>query len=162
MGVKLFSIFLMVLIVDGIILPAFFGFRESLLSLLILVMPALYFGVVKRYLVYGLFFSVALEFFKGLEFGSLAAPFLFTAAVIYLMQRFLDVKHTHDGGFSLARLTLTVAVAAGFGYMFLFFYGLGNIHSGYFNAAIGLTEILEALILVLVFNAVFDKKSDYL
>jgi len=150
-GIKLFIIFIAALVLDGSILPAFFGLRESFLSLLILVIPVLYMGSSGRLIAYGIIFAFISESWRGLNFGDMAIPFLFTAAVINLTQRFLDIKYTY-----LIALMSVISV-----YIFLFFYARGLINIEYFDPVIGLTIASEALILVFMFNFVFNKKNSY-
>ena len=150
-NLKLLLIFAAGLALDGLILPAFFGFKESFLSLLILVMPVLYMGSTGRLIAYGIVFALISESWRGLNFGDMAIPFLFTAAVINLIQHFLDIKYAY-----LIALMSVMSV-----YIFLFFYAHGSINMAYFDPVIGLTMILEALILVFVFNVIFNKQTDY-
>jgi len=169
-GIKLFIIFLVVLVLDGLVLPAFFDLRESFLSLLILIVPVLYMGSTRRTVVYCLAFAFVSESLRGLHLGDLAIPFLFTALVIYLTQRFLDIKYTYDTRFVLGRSTFLAAMSVMFVYVFSFFFKQGDIIeiSTYRNFGISsispvvsATMVLEALILVFAFNVVFNKKSDY-
>lgn len=139
------------LALDGLILPAFFGLKESFLSLLILVMPVLYMGSTGRLIAYGIIFAFISESWRGLNLGDMAIPFLFTVAVINLTRHFLDIKYTY-----LTALMSVMSV-----YIFLFFYVHGLVNKAYFDPAIGLTMILEALILVFVFNVIFNKQTDY-
>src|SRR3990167_3374548 len=121
-GVKLFIIFLVVLVLDGLVLPAFFGLRNSFLSLLFLIVPILYMGPKRQYVACGLFFSVILEMSKGISLGGLALPFLFTSVVIYLTQRFLDIQYTYDARFGLSKSVLIALMSVVFIYVFSFFY----------------------------------------
>ncbi|OGN02353.1 MAG: hypothetical protein A2655_01305 [Candidatus Yanofskybacteria bacterium RIFCSPHIGHO2_01_FULL_43_42] len=159
--IKLFIIFLIVLVLDGFVLSAFFGLRNSSLSLLLLVVPLLYMGPKIQFVACGLFFSVILEMSKGIGLGGLVLPFLFTSVAIYLTQRFLDIQYTYDARFGLGKSVLIALMSAVFIYVFSFFYKQGGLNIEYFNPVIGLTMVLEALALVLLFNIVFDKKSDY-
>lgn len=160
-GLKLFLIFLAVLIIDGLLLPAFFDFKNSLLSLLVLIVAILYLGPKARYIIYGVFFSAISEIFRGFNFGALSLPFLLTVVVIYLAQMFLDIKYTYDTRFNLGKLVLLASVSTAFSYLFLTFYKWGGVNEYYFNSIIGLTIILESLILVFVCKIVFNNKSDY-
>lgn len=161
MGIKLFIIFLAALIIDGLILPALLGFRESFLSLLVLIVLVLYLGPGKRSVVYGLFFAVILESFRGFGFGTLAAPFLLTVIVIYSAQKFLDIKYTYDTRFSPGKSVFIAVMSLVFVHIFSFFYKFGEISFDLFNLVISLTVLSEALVLVLVFNIIFNKKSYY-
>ena len=161
-GFKLSLIFIAALLLDGLILPAFFGFRNSFLSLLILIVPILYFGSIKQSIVYGLAFAFISESLRGLGLGDLAIPFLFTAVVIYLIQRFLDIRYTYDTRFSLSKSAIIILMSAVAIYVFSFFFKQGILNVDYFNPAVVLTIALEALILVFVFNVVFNEKSDYI
>ena len=170
---KLFSIFIIVMIMDVLILPAFFGLRESFLTLLILIVPILYIGSTGQSVAYGLFFAFIYEFLRGLDLGTLVLPFLLTAVVIYSAQRFLDIKYTYEARFGFSerdpyvigsRLGKSIFIALMsliFIYIFSFFYRHGSVNLGYFDPTVGLTIALEALILVFVFNIVFNKKNDY-
>lgn len=160
-GIKLFIVFLAALIVDGLIFPALFNFKNSLLSLLILIVTILYLGPRARYVVYGALFSVISEIFKGLNFGTLSAPFLLTVVVIYLAQMFLDIKYTYDTRFNWGKSVFLASVSAALIYLFLVFYQWGGISVHYFNPVIGLTVMLEAFALIFIFNVILNKK-DYI
>lgn len=160
-GLKFFLIFFIVVLLDGLILPAFFGLRENFLSLLILIVPSLYMGLTSQFIAYGLAFVLISESLRGLGLGDLAIPFLFIVILVYLIQRFLDIKHTYDTRFGLGKSALIALMSAVFVYMFLFFYERGNVDASYFNLTIGLIMLLEALTLVFAFNIVFNKRSDY-
>lgn len=159
---KLFVIFIAVLFLDLLVLPAFFGFRESFLSLLVLLVPVLYMGSTRQFIAYGFAFAFISESFRGLNLGDMTIPFLLTAIVIYLIQRFLNIKYTYDTRFNLKMLVLIMMMSVASVYIFSFFYKRNMLNIGYFEPVIVLTLALEALILILVFNAVFNKKSDYL
>lgn len=161
MGFKLSLFFLVALFFDGLILPAFFGLRESFLSMLVLIVFILYLGPTQQFIIYGFAFALISESLRGLSVGDLAIPFLFTAAAIYLTQRFLDIKYTFDARFGLDKLALIVLTSVAFIYVFLFFYSYGGVNIEYFNPVISLVILLESMLLVFVFNIVFNKKSDY-
>jgi len=160
-GLKLTVIFIFVLLVDGLILPSFFGFRDGFLSMLVLIMPTLYLGLKKNYIFLGLFLSFILESFRGLNFGVLAIPFLFTVLIVFLVRRFLNIQYEHSDRFSLIKSVSFALMSVVFVYVFLFFYSQGGVNMEYFYPIIGLISALEALALVFVFNVVFNKKSDY-
>ncbi|MBI4158273.1 MAG: hypothetical protein HY505_01455 [Candidatus Yanofskybacteria bacterium] len=164
-SLKLIAIFITVLLFDELVLSAFFGLRNSFLSLLLLVAPVLYMGLKRQYVACGLFFSFVLEMFKGLGLSDLSLPFLFTLVVIYLTQRFLDIKYTYDARFDLGKSVLIALMSVAFVYVLSFFYGRGSIVNisifQYFNISSILIMVLEALALVFIFNIVFNKKSDY-
>jgi len=161
-GLKLITTFVLVLLLDGLVLPAFFGFRESFLSLLVLIMPILYMGITRQSIVYGVVFVLIFESIGGLNFGDMAVPFLFVLGGIYLFQRFLDIKQTHNPRFSWGKLFLVVGASVALVHVFFFFYKYGSINMHYFSLAISLTLVLEAVLFFLVLNIIFDKKSDYL
>ena len=169
---KLSLIFIAVLLFDGLVLPAFFGFRESFLSVLVLIMPILYLGLTKNYVFFGLFFSFILESFRGLNFGVLTIPFLFTVLVIFLIHRFLSIQYVHGDRFSLVKSASFVLISVAFVYVLLFFYGQGVNFDiltrlpdvqvfRHFNIPSVLTIVSETLALIFVFNVVFSKKNDY-
>lgn len=159
-GLKLCLIFLVVLIIDSLVLSAFFGLRESFLSLLVLVVPILYIGSTRRVIAYGLIFAFVSESLRGLKLGDLAIPFLFTAIVIYFVQRFLDIKYTYDTRFGLSKSALVALTSAVSIYIFSFFYKQG-VNLNYFDPVTALIIISEALMLVFAFNIIFNKKADY-
>lgn len=160
--IKLIGIFAVVLVLDGLILPALFGLRESFLSLLVLLVPILYIGPTGRLVFLGLFFSFLLESLRGLALGALALPFLFTVVIIYLTQRFLDIRYTHNTRFGLGKSALIALISVVLMLVLSVFYNQGGVNIGYFDSVIGLTIAIETLILVFVFNVVFNKKSDYI
>src|SRR3989344_545523 len=161
MGIKLFIIFISILLMDGVILPAFFGFEESFLSFLFLIMPLLYLGATKQNIVFGFIFAVILEAFRGVDFGVLAIPFLITAALICVAQIFLETKLAYDARFNLGKsVFLTVALVA-FVYVFIILCNYNRFNVDYFSFIFGLISVLESFILILIFNAMFNKRAEY-
>lgn len=161
MAIKFFIIFFAALAIDGLVLPALFNFRNSSLALLAVLLGVLYLGPQRQTIILGLSFSIVSEAFRGLNLGTLAIPFLFTAVIMYSVQKFLDIKYTHKTRFSLSRSFILASFSTVFVYVFLTFYKLGGANPGYFDPLIGLTIISEALFLIFIFSAVFNKKSDY-
>jgi len=161
-GFKILSIFIIVLMLDGLILPAFLGWRESFLSPLVLIVSIFYMDSIIQFVAYGLIFTFVSELLRGLNFGDLVLPFLLMTVIVFVTQRFLDIKYTYDAKFSLSRLFFMVLMLVMFIYIFSFFFKRGGININYFSPVIGLTIISEALMLIFVFNSVFNKKSDYL
>ncbi|OGN15298.1 MAG: hypothetical protein A3J47_01685 [Candidatus Yanofskybacteria bacterium RIFCSPHIGHO2_02_FULL_43_22] len=171
--IKLTAIFAIVLALDGLILPALFGLRESFLSLLVLIVPILYIGPTTRSVSLGLFFAFISETLRGLDLGVLALPFLFVVVLIYLTQLFLDIKYTHNTRFGLGKSVLIALISVAFIYIFSVFYLIGltphlsresriaTTAKSNFSKGAGLMIATETLLLVLVFNAVFNKKNDY-
>lgn len=158
MTLRIFLIFLAVLVLDGLILPALFGFRDSFLSLIILILPMLYFGTEKRYIFFGMFSAVILETFRGLNFGSLALPFLFTALLICLAQLFFDTRHTYITRFNVGKLVTTSLLTVIFFHIFSMFYGR-QVDLVYFRLVPNLVMLIETTILVMFFGLVFDKRN---
>lgn len=158
---KFFTVFIVALILDGLIFPAFLGWRDSLLSLLIPILAILYIGPTKRYVFSSLFFCAISEALRGLKFGELILPFLITIIVMFLIQLFLDIKHTYDTRFVFRKLILSASTSVALIYWVLFFYGYGHISIEYVNPIIVFTIILEALISIFVFSLIFNKKDDY-
>lgn len=161
MGFKLFIMFAVVTTLDGLVLPAFLGFKESFLSILILVLTVLYLGCTKQNVVYGSIFSVVLESFKGLTVGTLAIPFLLTMALIYFIQRFVDIKYMPNQVVGLGKLTILAPVSTFLVYALLFFAGRGAINTEYFNAVIIFVTASEALMTVFIFNSIFNEKHGH-
>src|SRR3989344_3643683 len=158
---KFSLIFIAVLFLDGLVFPAFFGLRGSFLSLLVIVVPLLYMGPTKQYIIYGLFFSFVYESFRGLNFGDLMLPFLFIVMVTYLVQRIFDIKYTYDSRFSLGKSVLVALILVVLLSLLSLFYRHGSINMDYFNLTLNLTIVVETLILVSIFSIIFNKKSDY-
>lgn len=156
------AIFGVVLILDELILPALFGFRESLLSLIVLILPVLYIGPTGRLVSFGVLFSFLLESLRGLEIGALALPFLVTVVIVYLVQRFLDIKYTHNTRFGLGKSVFLALTSIMLIFIFSIFYKHGSINISYLDPILGLIAAVETLLLIFVFNIVFNKKSDYL
>ena len=85
-------LFLAGIFLDGIIFPAFFGFRESFLTVVFLVIMLLYYGTGLRGLVSGVVFSGSAEFYWGLKLGTLILPLLASAGVFFLLNKFFNVR----------------------------------------------------------------------
>ncbi len=89
-------IFLASVFLDGIILPAFFGFREGFLAIIFLISMLVYYEADLKSFILGILLSGTLEFYWGLKMGALILP-LFTAAGIFMLfNKFFNV---HSKGF---------------------------------------------------------------
>jgi len=85
-------LFLAALFFDGIISPALFGFRESFLTIIFLIVMLLSFEVNPRSLVTGVILSGVAAFYWGLKPGVLIFPLLASAGVLFLLNSFLNIK----------------------------------------------------------------------
>lgn len=170
MSVKIFLVFISALTLDGLLLPALFDFKKSILSLLVPIVLILYMGCEKRYVVYGLFFSIISELFRGLDFGALALPFLLAVSLIYLVQTFLDIKHVSNVEIGMGRLILFVLASILFIFLFSTVYELNEMIvsgkeppsflNGYpLNLAVNLETVLEILLVIFVFDRIFSNKT---
>lgn len=89
-------LFLAAMFLDGIIFPAFFGFRESFLTIIFLVGVLLYYKTEFQGLILGVSLSALAEFYWGLKLGTLMLPFLASAGVFFLLNKFFNIR---SGGF---------------------------------------------------------------
>ena len=85
-------LFLACMFLDGIIFPALFGFRESFLTIIFLVVMLLYHEVSFASLVIGVAFSGLAEFYWGLRMGVLILPLLLSAVGFFLLNKFFNVR----------------------------------------------------------------------
>lgn len=170
MSVRLLMVFVSALIFDGLLLPAFFGFRESVLSLLVPIMLVLYMGCAKRHVIYGLSFFIVSELSRGLDFGTLAIPFLLVVFLVYFVQKFLDLKYMPGTDPSVNKSILFASASILFIFLFSTIYGLSemvlseNEPSSFLNRysvdlAVNLTTISEALLVIFVFDRIFSNKT---
>ncbi len=86
-------LFLTVMFFDGIILPALFGFKESFLTIIFLVVMLLYYEANLQGLVLGVALSGLAEFYWGLELGTLMLPLLASAGVFFLLNQFFSIRN---------------------------------------------------------------------
>lgn len=86
-------LFLAVMFLDGIIFPALFGFRESFLTEIFLVVMLVYYKSDFWGLVLGVVLSGTAEFYWGLKLGTLVLPLLVSAGVFFLLNKFLNVRN---------------------------------------------------------------------
>ncbi|OGN08907.1 MAG: hypothetical protein A3J46_02505 [Candidatus Yanofskybacteria bacterium RIFCSPHIGHO2_02_FULL_41_11] len=172
MLIKASLVFVTALFLDGFMLPALFGFRESLLSFVTLIVFMLYTSPLKLNIAYGLFFSIISEVLKGISFGEITIPLLLTTCVIYLTHGFLDIKYIYSARFNLSKLFTFSFIATVFIYLFLFFYKLSGIiifgdnirlilDGHLLNTAIILAIAGESLLLAFLFNILFNKEGYY-
>ena len=84
-------LFLSSMFLDGIIFPALFGFRESFLTIIFLVVTLLYYNVNLQCLVVVTIFSGFSEFYWGLKMGTLILPLLSSAGAFFLLNKFFNV-----------------------------------------------------------------------
>lgn len=85
-------LFLASMFLDGIIFPALFGFRESFLTIIFLVVMLLYYEVNFEGLILGVAFSGLAEFYWGLKLGALILPLLASAGVFFLLNSFFNIR----------------------------------------------------------------------
>jgi len=83
---------LAVIFLEGIIFPAFFGFRESFLTIIFLVVMILYREADIKSLILGVALSGLAEFYWGLKFGTLILSLLASAGVFFLLSKFFNIK----------------------------------------------------------------------
>lgn len=85
-------LFLAIMFFDGIIFPALFGFRESFLTIVFLVIMLLYYEVDLTVLIMGAALSIVAEFYWGLELGTLILPLLASAGAFFLLNIFFNIR----------------------------------------------------------------------
>ncbi|PIR41894.1 MAG: hypothetical protein COV30_01740 [Candidatus Yanofskybacteria bacterium CG10_big_fil_rev_8_21_14_0_10_37_15] len=89
---NLILIFVALLVLDGIFLPAVFGFKESLAVFIFILAMILNWKVSSFVLWFGFGFSFFLEFFWKLQPGSLLFLFLAVALIYLLTSSLLAIK----------------------------------------------------------------------
>lgn len=85
-------LFLTGMFFDGVIFPALFGFRESFLTIIFLVIMLLYYEVNFQSLIFGVILSGLAEFYWGLRFGILVLPLLASAGSFFLLNKFFNIR----------------------------------------------------------------------
>lgn len=85
-------LFLAVIFFDGIIFPAFFGFGESFLTIIFLIMMILYYKADFHVLIIGVVFCGLAEFYWGLKLGVLILPLLISAGTFFLLNNFFNFR----------------------------------------------------------------------
>ena len=83
----------MAILFDCIIFPAFFGFRESFLTIIFLVVMLLCYKVGLQSLIFGIALSRLAEFYWGLKLGTLILPLLASAGTLFLLNRFFNIRN---------------------------------------------------------------------
>lgn len=89
---NLILVFIILFLLDGLVLPGLFGFREGVLTMVFLLAVLLNWGVSAPILWVGSGVSLFLEFFWQLEPGSLLLLFLLAALVHFLVSSAFSVK----------------------------------------------------------------------
>lgn len=113
---KIFLISLMFfisLVLDGLVFPALFGFKESFLTIIFLVSLLLYWGVNTFTIGYGVSAALVFELSRGLSPGSIILPFTMLGVFYYVLSIFLNIKANSFSGFLLLGIfsILTVLTA---------------------------------------------------
>lgn len=145
---KLIIILIFLFILDNFMLPSLFGWKESTLSFIALIGSVVYFGFKKSYLIVGVFFSFILELLRGADFGEFILPFLYTILVVYIFQKFFDIKQGHYDKNIAKVLGLSFLVVL-FVYVFEMFYNFDlNFKLWSFSAV--LTTFIESFIFLLI------------
>ncbi|GEM_PF-5556427 len=85
-------LFLVTMLLDGIIFPALFGFKESFLTVIFIVAMFLYQKADFQSLVLGVALSGLAEFYWGLKFGTLVGSLLASAGAFFLLNKFFNIR----------------------------------------------------------------------
>ncbi len=85
-------LFLASMFLDGIILPAFFNFREGFLTIIFLMIMLLYYRADIKGLILGTALSWLAEFYWGLKMGTLMLPLLVSAGALLLLNKFFNIR----------------------------------------------------------------------
>ncbi|OGM99271.1 MAG: hypothetical protein A2915_02610 [Candidatus Yanofskybacteria bacterium RIFCSPLOWO2_01_FULL_41_34] len=85
-------LFLVVMFFDGAIFPGLFGFRESFLTVMFIVIMILQRKVDFQGLILGVVFSGTAEFYWGLRFGILISSLLVSTGVFFLLNTFFNIR----------------------------------------------------------------------
>ncbi len=85
-------LFLACMFLDGIIFPGLFGFRESFLTIIFIVIMVLYNKAEFQSLIIGLVFFGLTEFYWGLKSGTLILPLLISAGAFLLLNSFFNFR----------------------------------------------------------------------
>ena len=142
---KLILIFVFLLLLDGLILPGLFGFREGMLTIAFLLAILLNWGPTPGVLWLGSGVSLFLEFFWQFPIGSLLLMFLLAALTYYLISSVLSVKR------------YTAAVSLSFALPFIVFNG----GWGLFNNIVGTTTVLASFIMCFfLFNKICSEEKN--
>lgn len=157
--IKLFVIFILTLVLDGLILPALFGFKNSLFSIIFLFVTILFFGTEKQHIIYVLVFSIILELLKGLSLGNLASPLLIVIVLTAFAQRFFDIKYTYDTRFNFMKSAFISILSVVIFHAFAFLYKWKMVDIFFNSLSINLIILVEAMVLVLVFSLTFNDKK---
>ena len=96
------------LIVDGVILPALTGLSGGVGVLVVFVGFLLTLGVHRWVIGWGLGFAFVLELMLGLYFGSLMLAWVFTCWAWYLASKFLSLKPLHESDTWLGVVPLAI------------------------------------------------------
>lgn len=111
-------IFLASFFFDGLVAPAFIGFRESFLSFIFIVALFVYFGVDGLSVFYSIFFSLFLEFGLGLRFGVVLLPILIVAGILFFINYYFDISAVKDSRYS------KISWLSGLGILLLFIFSV--------------------------------------
>ena len=126
------GLFLATLIIDGMVMPALFHVRESLLLLVFLVAMIVTFGERTWVVGYGIVISLLAELLLGLYPGTLILSFLFVLLMWHSLTRFINIKPRVDelGTNPIFHTIIGIALTAFLMVMFVMvcnvFYGLDN------------------------------------
>lgn len=86
-------LFLGALLLDGMILPGLFGFKESFLTIFFIIFILLYHELSLRSLIIGTLLSAAAEFYWGLKTSILILPLFASAGVYFLLNSFFNTRN---------------------------------------------------------------------
>ena len=161
MDIKLVIVFIATLIIDSFLFPTFFGFQNSLLSILILLAPILYMGFYRRYVIWSFVFAAILELVRGFEFGAILIPFAFVLVIMYVMQQLLDIRYTYESRFNISKAILASFSTMVIVYLFIFIQNWGHFDLNYISPYLVTLTAIEAIVLTVIFNLIFNKRRDY-
>ena len=89
---RLILVFIVIFLIDGLVMPGVFGFRESIITTIFLFAMILNWGASASVLWLGSGFSLFLEFFWRIQPGSLSLLFLVAALLYFFISSAFSVK----------------------------------------------------------------------
>lgn len=86
------GLFLLSMFLDGIILPALFGFREGFLTILFIIILLLSREINLSSVVLAVVFAGVAEFYWGLRLGTLVLPLLVSIGTFFILNTFFNIR----------------------------------------------------------------------
>lgn len=133
---SIFLIFLFLLILENLLLPALMGPRLFIVSQIFILALIIYGGNWKTVIYKVIPLVLIMEFFSGINWGNITIPVLASAIIYMLLNRYINITTNLRENYSINGLIISILTLAIFSYIYSWFSILFNSSSFNISAAL--------------------------